>query len=568
MRKVLLLIATCVSVWSYSAIRSQYEAAELAAQFMNAVVDNSSHSGRKKCMPSRLDCVAQQPAYYVFNLKDFEGFVIVSADDNARTILGYSLVGSFSEERIPKNMRFWLSHLSKEILSVNERLAFPSSANYATTPIDPLLDKDNIQWNQGSPFNDQCPVLGNQHCVTGCVPTAFGQVMRYWKYPSKGVGSTSYVWNEGNLQPDFSKHSYDWNNMLGTYTESATTTQKSAVALLLSDVGIAAHVSYGLEASSASIIDAVMGMVKYFDYDPELRIANAEYMGQEEFEKTILAELEASRPVVFSGRTISGEGHAFVCDGVDANGLYHINWGWGGYCNGNFVLSALNPKGQGIGGAAFGGGYDVSVMAIVNLKPNQHKTTSIPAQMYMKKFVMKSAMRVPRSAVISTAIGGMYNYGLSDWNGNVGVAICDKNRNFISWLSKMSGDLERNMYFISDVSIPPASISSSMKIGEYILMPMFTQTISDLDKPYRFDSRKANVSEYHLTLTNDSAIFSISESSPYISNMHARDNGNETMTFSWSAKTPAATLAKTSDFLLGIRAITVLSPLSSTTSVL
>lgn len=46
---------------------------------------------------------------------------------------------------------------------------------------------------------------------------------------------------------------------------------------------------------------------------------------------------------MYSGAS-SGGGHAFVCDGADGNGLYHINWGWNGYQDGYFDITILNPE--------------------------------------------------------------------------------------------------------------------------------------------------------------------------------------------------------------------------------
>ena len=54
------------------------------------------------------------PAVYVFNSSD-KGFVLVSAEDNARAVLGYADNGEFDENNIPENMRFWLQMYADEI---------------------------------------------------------------------------------------------------------------------------------------------------------------------------------------------------------------------------------------------------------------------------------------------------------------------------------------------------------------------------------------------------------------------------------------------------------------------
>lgn len=53
-------------------------------------------------------------------------------------------------------------------------------------------------WNQGGPYNEQCPELppaSGNHTVVGCVATAMAQVMRYWEWPIIGIGSDSGVYN-------------------------------------------------------------------------------------------------------------------------------------------------------------------------------------------------------------------------------------------------------------------------------------------------------------------------------------------------------------------------------------
>ncbi|MDE7387640.1 MAG: C10 family peptidase, partial [Muribaculaceae bacterium] len=61
-------------------------------------------------------------------------------------------------------------------------------------------------------------------------------------------------------------------------------------------------------------------------------------------------------PVYYCGAN-SRAGHAFVCDGYSSDGFFHFNWGWGGMSDGYFLLSALDPGSQGIGGSTAGYSY-------------------------------------------------------------------------------------------------------------------------------------------------------------------------------------------------------------------
>ena len=67
-----------------------------------------------------------------------------------------------------------------------------------------------------------------------------------------------------------------------------------------------------------------------------------------------------------------------MCDGYDTDGLYHINWGWGGSCNGYFLITSLDPESQGMGGAASGAGFNVGQLAIVGIQKPTENTLVAP----------------------------------------------------------------------------------------------------------------------------------------------------------------------------------------------
>lgn len=57
--------------------------------------------------------------------------------------------------------------------------------------IAPLLGK--IEWDQGNPYNLDCPEEKGELTVTGCAATALAMVMKYYEYPQNGNGSYSYT---------------------------------------------------------------------------------------------------------------------------------------------------------------------------------------------------------------------------------------------------------------------------------------------------------------------------------------------------------------------------------------
>lgn len=113
MRKYLLTLVGC-TLWtllSMAAPRTAQEAAEIASRFTSLHqtirAKQSSAMGQQMRLAYTQAQTNHTPALYVFNTEKADGgFVIVSADDNTRAILGYADNGTFSEENMPANMRF------------------------------------------------------------------------------------------------------------------------------------------------------------------------------------------------------------------------------------------------------------------------------------------------------------------------------------------------------------------------------------------------------------------------------------------------------------------------------
>ena len=78
---------------------------------------------------------------YVFNASGNNGFVIVSADDKADEILGYSDQGSFDGSNMPDNMKNWLGSYIDQIHYLKQH-AFASKKAVVKTyskEVKPLL---------------------------------------------------------------------------------------------------------------------------------------------------------------------------------------------------------------------------------------------------------------------------------------------------------------------------------------------------------------------------------------------------------------------------------------------
>jgi len=386
MKKLSFLLAL-LPMFAFAAERSAMEAAALAAEFMNQQVNAPARRASVGASAMQLSHTRQKidsdsPAFYVFNATS-DGFVVVSADDRTEDVLMYSDEGKLDVENANPNLKFWLGRLQRQISAANDENTFTTTEKKArkattVTAISPLLVNDKgkeITWNQTAPYWNQCPMDGSLRSYTGCVATAAAQIMYKWRYPEKGTGSHSYTTTTKSISvsQNFSTVTFDWANMLPAYgSVSSTAAQQNAVALLMRCCGVACEMDYTNEGSGSYTYAMGNGLVNYFGYKAQKHIMMGYYYSEfpnversltvAQFTTYFNADLEAGRPILMSG--VDGDGgHEFVCDGRDASGKFHINWGWEGSGNCYCLLSALKPNND--------SGYDFSsdLDAIIGLEP-------------------------------------------------------------------------------------------------------------------------------------------------------------------------------------------------------
>lgn len=110
------------------------------------------------------------------------------------------------------------------------------------------------------------------------------------------------------------------------------------------------------------------GLVRYFNYDPNIEYALRSYYSTTEWKQKIIENLQNVGPILYGGASMIGGGHSFILDGYDGNGYFHFNWGWSQMSDGYFLLEALNPSALGTGGGS-GGGYNFTQDALFGVQP-------------------------------------------------------------------------------------------------------------------------------------------------------------------------------------------------------
>jgi len=516
------MIALCCLIVAYASPRSEEQAREAASQYFG------THS-RMMRMPAvsrpglSLSWTAMQadstPAFYVFNRGENDGFVIISADDCAPTVLGYADEGSLDEEELPANIRAWLdgytrsiSHLVSMPVQPKHHAIRARRAKQTTyTPVDPICA---TKWNQSNPYNLLCPTYGGQRCPTGCVATAAAQVMKVHNHPAQGTGSHSYQWNGSDattqtLSADFGNTTYNWSKMKNDYsTGTATSAQMNAIATLMYHLGVACEMGYGPGGSGANTQDMMAAMVTYFDYDPSVRRIHKDYMRRSEFMEAIVGDLQLGRPVFFGGCTPLREGHAFVCDGIDEDGLLHINWGWGGLCDGYFLLSVLNPEEQGIGGSASNDSYTEDIEAYTQIFPNANGQ---PVYLITADGLSIGNMRLARNDMPFFYADQFKNSSVASWSGKGALLVYSNDTLVYAATGYDNFALGAGYYYTSRVALYGSL--ESVPAGNYDLVPGVTVD-SQPGVYVPLHTKNIGVCRCPMTITNDSIIISYPDLTP------------------------------------------------------
>ena len=299
-------------------------------------------------------------AYYVFNIQG-GGWIIMAGDDCAKQVLAYGDMGNIDMNDLPDNMKGYLNMLKGQIETAQayKGKTVPVKTTKRSAAVGPLLKTD---WGQGEPMNRLCPLNGaGDRTSVGCGPLAMAQILYYWKYPNEvgdlpGYPGTSYQWYSGMEGTTF-----DYSLMLDNYYVhnpetgnptgyvSFTEEQANEVAKLCRYCGQGCKARYGNAnaTSTGSYTYDQRDAFKLFGYnenmqligkDPSYYCSNSNKYSIEEWIDLINIELQAGRPIPYHDLY---EGHAWVLDGVDADGKFHMNWGFNGRFNGWFEIDAL-----------------------------------------------------------------------------------------------------------------------------------------------------------------------------------------------------------------------------------
>ncbi len=301
-----------------------------------------------------------QPAFYVFAVQP-KGFVIVSADDRAKPILGYSTESNFTPQLPDGLMTFFDNYKAgfSQMIANNEERTADAVADWTSLEktgkftasktdrsVGPLLASI---WNQTDLYNNMAPEdpssVYSGHCKSGCVANAMSQIMRYWEWPRHGQGghgyyASSYYGNYGWQEANFEDATYRFELMPDFLDFASPQAEVDATALLEYHAGVSVDMGYGPNASGAYSQDVGPAMLEYFRYSPDLEHREKPNGSSTQWKNDLRSNLDAGMPIYYASQGEAG-GHAYVLDGYDDNDMFHLNWGWAGFDNGYYAIDGF-----------------------------------------------------------------------------------------------------------------------------------------------------------------------------------------------------------------------------------
>lgn len=394
--------------------RSLAEAAKVATVFFHAeevdAMQMKEEEGSRRLQKKVMDYTSD--AYYMFRNKEDNRLVVISGDQRMQSILGYT-DNAIEDNMMPDGLAELLTTYKRQYAALSPDCHTECKSNLNKG--ERLLKTPD--WGQWAPFNLRTPLS----YPTGCAATAMSIVMRYHQWPVMGQGSKTHIWKDSVMTADFEHTRYDWDNMPMSY-DSYTTAQAEAVSLLMRHAGIAVEMYYAAESSGARQSLVPGALTQYFRYAATTRLVSAADYDAATWEKMMRSEIDADRPVIYTGESTMGRGsHGFVLDGYRDN-LFHFNFGWNGSGNGYFAISAFSST-----STAFE--FANQQQAVIGIKPLREDNCAPLTLECEGKYEGFYSDLTTLTADTSVSIHLSSLTALRQWNGKLRWELCDAEGN-------------------------------------------------------------------------------------------------------------------------------------------
>lgn len=431
-------------------------------------------------------------AYYIFSLNP--GWCIISGDDNSRPILAYSPDNNLDITKIPDNAEYWFKLYNNEVKSTassdeNQISAFSdqwqryktgkkSAGKVLSVVVSPLVKST---WGQQYPYYNLCPMDGSNRSVTGCVATAMAQIINFWKWPLKGTSYHSYVSETKgfNLAANFDTTYFDWNNITNSYdSASCTSAQALAVATLMYDCGVSVDMDYSASGSGAYSNNVPAALTSYFGYSDSCIYLDRTNYTLTQWNQILQNELDAGRPMLYSGYDRSAGGHAFVCDGYDSDMNFHYNFGWDGQANGYFASNAVSPGSY---------SFNTNQSVVKNIIPLRQSNLNIS-----QTFTLSGTAKINNPLIVKAKF---VNSGTAAFSGKLVMRLFAKSDTLRAIVDLDSADVNSlaagsSTQVLTFTSMPLRTISA----GDYVIFPFVEITSGQYSKILPTDAAAGKIS--------------------------------------------------------------------------
>ena len=423
-------------------------AKEKAAAFLSNKTSHSGRRNAKAAVSiSQMQEVAVNAQnLYAFNVGNTDGFVIIANDDSYDRVLGYSDKGHLDPNDMPEALQEMLQAYNKSVGAAKAARRKAPTTSSEMAPVKPML---KTYYNQSGVYNMYLPIVkqpdeeGNSRRMapTGCVSAAMSQIMAYWKWPSRVEAIPGYVmdktgsdeditvyaknpnctnggwmdiftpgsgevkplpayninWDniyQGSYDDDFFKGKWSsassYNKVFTNYWSGTTLAKMQEIGRLFLYACSSLQMYYTYTGSGAKSADMITLLPKYFGYKNQIKKNERRNFTQEAWEQLLYNEISNGRPVIYAGKAQKATGgtgaHAYIMDGYDGAGLWHVNWGWNGSCDGYYDFENLSPYGlpdDTDGYTVSETGYVINQICLTGIEPNTRdgKLTVVDSEM-------------------------------------------------------------------------------------------------------------------------------------------------------------------------------------------
>lgn len=355
------------------------------------------------------------------------GSVLMSRDNAFTPILGYTNSIISDHNNLPCAMKWWMEEMNMQMNSMGTadfdngaKIETHATAEYAE--VDPFV---TTKWGQSAPYNSSTPVIDGANAPTGCIATAFAQIINYNQWPKSVAFTGSYSIDGGKTFVDgsvSSVYSFPYKKAYGAYSVDGTTEniasesyslmEQRNVSRLLRDCGYASSMMYGSNSSGTTSFSLGYGAIQYMAYpEQSVKIALRDLYTDSEWDNLVYNEIRNGYPVIYAGSDPNYGGHAYVVHGIDKNGLVAVNWGWQGVYDGFYAMDAMNADGM---------TFNSNQSVVYGFHPTALENDLVTSLWAGDMYTIKNSAD-NNSITIST--DGIFNYTLNDFKGYVALFV-------------------------------------------------------------------------------------------------------------------------------------------------